>query len=126
MALMILKVMDLTIAKLQVNEEKLIAGFTADIHATDAALEMVAAGCTFREAYKEVGLNLDKLGERDPYKAIKSRTHSGSTGNPRFEICAQTLKKLQEDTEEISTAVNSAVLNLTGEDIEIILPRDYR
>ncbi|MBI9097248.1 MAG: argininosuccinate lyase [Spirochaetaceae bacterium] len=126
MALMILKVMDLTIGKLQVNEEKLIAGFTADIHATDAALEMVAAGSTFREAYKEVGLNLDKLGERDPYNAIKSRTHSGSTGNPRFEICAQTLKKLQEDTEEISTAVNSAVRNLTGEDIEIILPRDYR
>jgi argininosuccinate lyase len=87
---------------------------------------MVAAGSTFREAYKEVGLNLDKLGDRDPYEAIKSRTHSGSTGNPRFELCRDSITSLKSETEKISTAVHSAVTGLTGRDIQIILPVDYR
>jgi argininosuccinate lyase len=126
MALTILKVMDLTITKLQVNEDRLVAGFTPDIYATDAALEMVAAGSTFREAYKEVGLNLNKLTDRDPYEAVKSRTHSGSTGNPRFEICREAIDQLKSRIEKISTAVNSAVSELTGEDVQIILPEDYR
>ncbi len=126
MALTILNVMELTVSKLQVNKDKLIDGFTSDIHATDAALELVASGSTFREAYKEVGLNLDKLGDRDPYKAIKSRTHSGSTGNPRFDLCRQSLSVLKEKIEIISTAQNSAVKELTGRDIKIILPVDYR
>jgi len=126
MALMVLRVMDLTIGKLRVKEENLIGGFTSDIHATDAALELVAAGSTFREAYKEVGLNLDKLGDRDPYEAIKSRTHSGSTGNPRFDICRETVQGLKLNTKKISTAVRSAVIDLTGRDIQIILPEDYR
>jgi len=126
MALMVLRVMDLTIDKLRVKEENLIGGFTSDIHATDAALELVAAGSTFREAYKEVGLNLDKLGDRDPYEAIKSRTHSGSTGNPRFDICRETVQGLKLNTKKISTAVRSAVIDLTGRDIQIILPEDYR
>jgi len=126
MALNVIRVMDLTMNKLQVNEDQLIAGFTSDIHATDAALEMVAAGSTFREAYKEVGLNLDKLTDRDPYDAIKSRTHSGSAGNPHFEICRESVALLKSSTEKISTAVNSAVLKLTGEDIQIISPVDYR
>lgn len=126
MALTILRVMDLTINKLHVNEEKLIAGFTPDIHATDAALEMVAAGSTFREAYKEVGLNLDKLTDRDPYEAVKSRTHSGSTGNPRFDLCRESIKILKNKTEKISIAVSNALLELTGEDVQIIPPVDYR
>lgn len=126
MALMILRVMDLTVGKLQVNEGRLVEGFTSDIHATDAALEMVAAGSTFREAYKEVGLNLDKLGDRDPYEAIKSRTHSGSTGNPRFELCRESITALKLRTEKISTVVHSAVFDLTGRDIPIIVPEDYR
>ena len=126
MALTVLKVINLTIEKLQVNEGKLLEGFTSDIHATDAALELVASGSTFREAYKEVGLNLDKLTDRDPYDAIKSRTHSGSTGNPRFEICSGTIKELKSKTRAISTVVDKAVRELTGEDIQIILPVDYR
>jgi argininosuccinate lyase len=126
MALNVIRVMDLTMKKLLVNEKNLIAGFTPDIHATDAALEMVAAGSTFREAYKEVGLNLGKLINRDPYEAIKSRTHSGSTGNPRFELCSESIKVLKIKTEQISTNVNRAVWELTGSDIQIIPPVDYR
>ena len=126
MTLTVLKVMELTIGKLQVNEDNLIAGFTSDIFATDAALEMVASGSTFREAYKEVGLNLDKLTGRDPYESIQSRTHSGSAGNPKFDLCTESVAVLRKNTEKISTAVNSAFTKLTGEDIQIIPSIDYR
>ena len=54
-------IMKLTIDELEVNKETLIGCFTPDIFATDEALRLVAGGMSFRDAYKQVGLNLDKL-----------------------------------------------------------------
>ena len=35
----------------------------------------------FRDAYKEVGINLDSLNNKNPVENIKSKIHVGATGN---------------------------------------------
>jgi len=126
LALTMIRVMDLTVSRLKVKEERLTAAFTPDIHATDAALEMVAAGSTFREAYREVGLNLDKLGDRDVKAALASRTYKGTTGNPAYGICLEKIEDLENRTNAISSLADKAFHDLAGEDIEIVPPTDYR
>ena len=76
-----LAIVELTFEQLEVVPERLVAGFTPDIFATDAAYELVRQGWSFRDAYREVGLNLQRLDQRDPVATIADRTHTGSAGN---------------------------------------------
>jgi len=76
-----LKVVKMIVESLTVNEETLLKSFTPDLFAADEALDMARRGIPFRDAYKQVGLNLDKLKERDPRENILSKTHLGAPGN---------------------------------------------
>lgn len=58
--------------------EALRKGFTPDVFATDAALEQVAAGVPFRDAYHHVKAHLDELADRDPAEAVRRKTHYGA------------------------------------------------
>ena len=91
----------MTIEKLSVNGEKLLAGFHPEVFATDRALELVAGGKPFRDAYRETKEKLDELGDHDPREAIAKKTHAGETANPRFEVAASELDRhaLRIDTE---------------------------
>jgi argininosuccinate lyase len=62
----------------QVNEKKLIDGFTPDVFATDRALQLVGEGMPFRDAYHHVKDNLQELEGIDPVEAIKHKTHLGA------------------------------------------------
>jgi len=76
-----LKVTRLIFDNITVNEQTLLESFTPELFAADEALEMAARGVPFRDAYKQVGLNLDKLADRDPRQNILSKTHLGAPGN---------------------------------------------
>jgi argininosuccinate lyase len=88
----VLAMIDLTFAELEVVPERLIAGFTPDIFATDAAYELVRQGWTFRDAYREVGLHLERLDQRDPVASLAARTHLGSAGNLQLEALEASLQ----------------------------------
>ncbi len=62
-------IMSLTIAKIEVHRQNLKKGFIPEIYATDEALRYVEKGMSFRDAYKEVGLNIEKLNDEDPEKS---------------------------------------------------------
>ena len=98
-----------TFIKLKVNESALLAGFDPSVFATDAALELVAKGVPFRDAYRQVAQELDKLGDRDAAAAIAARTHVGSTGNlnlkPADQRIIQDHKFLTDACESFSKAV---------------------
>jgi len=81
-----IRIMKLTIDELRVNEDALKAGFSPEIFATDAALERVRQGESFRDAYREVGLNLKELSNQDPLEAIHKRTSTGTPGNLRLDV----------------------------------------
>jgi argininosuccinate lyase len=53
----------------------------------------VLAGQSFRDAYRDVGLNLDKLKSRDPDETLKNRTSSGTAGNLRLDIPSSGLSR---------------------------------
>ena len=62
--------------------EKILAALTPDIYATDEAYRLVREkGLAFRDAYKEVGKNLDRVKTPDHDAVVRARTHAGSTGN---------------------------------------------
>ncbi|HMP77313.1 MAG TPA: argininosuccinate lyase [Kiritimatiellia bacterium] len=73
-----LRVMNGLMAGTQVNRDALVRGFTPDVFATDRALELVAAGVPFRDAYHQVKNNLDELAGTDPRAAIRKKTHLGA------------------------------------------------
>jgi argininosuccinate lyase len=80
-----------------VNKEILIESFSPEVYATDRVLELVKEGTPFRDAYKEVGTNLESLKNKDPVKNIKSKTHTGATGNLGLDNIEERIKEEEKD-----------------------------
>ncbi len=58
------------------------AALTPDLYATDEAYRLVREqGMAFRDAYRQVGRNLDQVPVPDHERTVRDRTHAGSTGN---------------------------------------------
>lgn len=77
-----LKIVALLLDHMEPVPENLEKAFDdVELYAADYANELVQGGMSFRDAYKEVGDNLDKLEKRDPLENIKSKKHLGATGN---------------------------------------------
>ena len=85
------------IPKIKVNKEILIKSFSPEVYATDRVLELVKEGIPFRDAYKEVWINLELLNNKDPVQNIKSNTHIGATGNLGLDIIEKRLKEEEKD-----------------------------
>ena len=79
-----LRIMALMVKSLKVRPERLRAGFGAGVFATDRALELVAGGMPFRDAYQHVRSHLDELEAADPDCAVAAKTHEGGTAGLDF------------------------------------------
>lgn len=75
------RIMRKTIQGLKPDVQRLLSGFTPEIFATDAALEAVEKGSSFRDVYREIGTALSELSARDPVGALVKRRYTGTTGN---------------------------------------------
>ncbi|QEN08585.1 argininosuccinate lyase [Oceanispirochaeta crateris] len=116
-----LKMMTLTFRELKVNIEGLKAGFSKDIYATDAALDLVASGMSFRDAYKEVGLHLDKLGDQDPDESIRSRTYRGTSGNLCLDEALSRLKSLMDIASDRESKIDASLESLMGQKLNLLV-----
>lgn len=114
-----IRVMDLVIRKLEVNEKHLEAGFIPEIYATDRALELVADGMPFREAYREVGLHLEDLRQMDPREVNEKKSYPGAPGNLNLDACLREVKELRASLGREKKRVDSRLRDLTG--IEVAL-----
>jgi argininosuccinate lyase len=72
------------VAGLAVDRTRLEAGFSPEVFATDRALDMVANGTPFRDAYAHVRSHLEALGQVDPGAAIARKTHAGAPAGLDF------------------------------------------
>ncbi len=79
-----LRILALLAASLEVRPERLRAGFTPGVFATDRALELVAGGMPFRDAYQYVRSHLDELESADPDAALRAKAHLGGTAGLDF------------------------------------------
>jgi argininosuccinate lyase len=109
----------LVVERLEVHESRLAEAFVPEIYATDRALELVAGGMGFRDAYREVGRNLDRLEAGDPYQAIRSRRYPGSTGNLNLEPAEQAIAERRRRLESRAGKIQRRLRNLAGRDIPI-------
>jgi argininosuccinate lyase len=87
-----LRVMTGLIAGTTVNRTALEAGFSPDVFATDRALELVAQGMPFRDAYHHVKGHLHELASINPNEALRKKTHAGAPFGLDFEWMASRLR----------------------------------
>ena len=74
------------IDELQWNEDIMRQSISSDMYATDRAVELTTAGIPFRDAYRQVGDELDQLEKRDPQQSITERVSMGGPGNLGLEL----------------------------------------
>jgi len=117
--LAIVRIMDLTMEKLVVNGDRLKAAFTPEIFATDRALEMVAGGTPFREAYRDVGRSLSALEGQDPVEAIKRRTSLGAPGNLNLQAARSALAERAAELTRTESARRARIAKLAGREVEL-------
>lgn len=79
-----LRILTLMVRELGVHEQRLREGFSPGVFATDRALELVAGGMPFRDAYQHVRSHLDELQAADPDAAIAAKTGLGNTAGLDF------------------------------------------
>jgi len=79
-----MQVLQPVMAALAVEESALRAGFLPGVFATDRALELVAEGVPFRDAYDRVKAEPDALEGRDPQAAALAKQHEGAPGGLDF------------------------------------------
>jgi argininosuccinate lyase len=70
---------------MELDRARMAAAISADMYATDRAVELVAEGVPFRTAYQRVAGELDRLGERRPEDSLAARLSPGATGDLRLD-----------------------------------------
>jgi argininosuccinate lyase len=113
------RVMDLVMDKLKVNEETLRESFTPEIFATDRAIEMAAEGKPFRDAYREVSSHLAELEGRDPTEAIRAKSYQGAPGNLRLDLAEKEIQRLEAWLDQEEQRVRKTLQALTGRRVKL-------
>ena len=91
-----IEIVDLLLHSMKPNSEVLQKAMTSELYATYAAYELVKKGTPFREAYKKIGLSLDKIPQFDPVKVMKESKHTGGTGNLNLHKLKKQLSVLEK------------------------------
>lgn len=92
-----LRIMTLMADSLTVQPKKLRDAFGSGVFATDRALELVAGGMPFRDAYQHVRSHLDELERADPDKALATKTHLGAPAGLDFDAYRTRIKEILKD-----------------------------
>ena len=109
-----LQVMTPMLAETTVNKAALLAGFSPDVFSTDRALEWVAQGMPFRDAYHRVKEELDELASVDPNKAIRMKRHMGASFGLDWLAYREQIRTVRQRTRKQKRAYEGAIKSLTG------------
>lgn len=74
--------------------EKMRAGIEPEMYATDRAMELVAEGESFREAYRQALEKREDLAGRDPEASLEKRISAGAPGNLNLDELRQRLAEI--------------------------------
>ena len=117
----LLLIMDEMVSKLEVHPDRLIAACTPELYATDRVMEKVLSGGNFRDSYKDVGLNLDKVEGEDPVSSLRKRTSIGTAGNLGIEKDERWLAALESACSERIARLSGVYQSLVPGISEVIL-----
>ncbi|MCX7819400.1 MAG: argininosuccinate lyase [Kiritimatiellae bacterium] len=82
---------------LKVCADRLRASFDPSVFATDRALELVASGMPFRDAYGAIRQRLGELRAEDPGAAIARKTHLGAPAGIRWDELRRRASAVREE-----------------------------
>ncbi len=117
----LLLIMQEMVSKLEVHPDRLATACTSELYATDRVMEKVLKGGNFRDSYKDVGLNLDKVQGEDPVASLRKRTSIGTAGNLRIEKDVEWLEGLEAEVEGRMTRLSAVYSFLVPGVEEVIL-----
>ncbi len=117
----LINIITLMCDRLTVNKDNLIKACTPELYATDKVMQRVKDGGNFRDSYKDVGLNLDKVEMDDPVSALSKRTVQGSAGNLNEEEAKGKLSLLRRSVEERKEDLRKIYLSLNKNIEQVIL-----
>ncbi len=109
-----LRILARIVAGIEVNREPLLAAFQPDVFAADRALELVAQGMPFRDAYHYIKEHLDELERADPAAAISKKTHLGAPAGLDFEALSGRARKAAAFAAEEQRKSGRAISSLLG------------
>jgi argininosuccinate lyase len=109
-----LRVMARIIDGLEVDKAALKAGFTPGVFATDRAVQLVADGMPFRDAYDAVRSDLASLEAMDPGAAVAAKTHLGGTAGLDLDALAGRMREIGRGAKRRRTRFDRTVTRLLG------------
>ena len=109
-----LRILARLVGGLAVHPDRLRAAFAdPGVFATDRALELVAGGMPFRDAYHAVRDHLEDLRGMDPDVAIARKTHLGAPADPAlFDGLDAELRRVRASLRVRRAAVSAALRKL--------------
>ena len=109
-----LRILGLMVPGIAVNGDRLRQAFTPGVFATDRALDMVADGMPWRDAYHAVRDNLEALVDVDPDAAIALKTHEGATAGLDFGLLKGRVKQVKQQARTRRNRIQRAFVRLMG------------
>jgi len=109
-----LRAMSRIIAGLEVDADALRGAFRPEVFAADEALRLTAGGMPFREAYRRVRSDLEKVAARDALAAVAQRSSSGAPGNLRLADLRGRLNRVEGWVKSERAAFHKALGRLLG------------
>ena len=107
-----LRIMTKLINGLEVDPKRLRSAFEPGVFATDRALELVAGGMPFRDAYHHVRENLKSLEAIHPDVAITAKTHLGATAGLDFTYLTEYENAARKENYAKRRRIESAIMKL--------------
>lgn len=100
--------------RMEINQDALLKGFSPGVFATDRALELVAQGMPFRDAYHYIKANLSELESMDAQDSVSKKTHLGAPAGLDFDWFHDRIKAGREWQASEWDAHCKAVTKLMG------------
>jgi argininosuccinate lyase len=109
-----LRVLPRLIAGLRPDKQRLLAAFTPEVFAADQALELVAEGTPFREAYDMVKARLGRLEAPNAFRAVAAKKHLGGTAGLDFDAYNARVREIMKFVRHERKRYHAAVSRLLG------------
>jgi len=109
-----LRILTVMARSLAVREHRLRDGFEPGVFATDRALERVAGGMPFRDAYHYVRSHLDELQTADVDAAVAAKTHLGGTAGLDFAGLSGRMRATRASALKRRKASHAVIARLLG------------
>ena len=109
-----LEIAGLFASRIEVKQERLREACTAELFATDRALDLARQGTPFRDAYVAVAAHPNEQNGGDLVERLRARAHEGGPGNLDLEGVAARISAERASWEKRRSHFTEAIAALAG------------